>query len=461
MKTAESDLLTLRPWEFVQLEDEEQQESEQHLELSLFRHQKEFVDDTTTEEIALVGGFGCGKTEAFINKAISLAALCAGKLTADGKGLLIEPNETQLQMLLRPRFEAILDDLHIPYSLKLGNPRTVFTLHFDAGDVPIVLMPAGAGAANFRGLQCAFVGVDEADTIDPDKLWDLWVSLSSRMRGCVDTKYPHYQMFVTTTPEGFGFCYEHWVADLEEEPELEKKRRLIRGKTKWNPKLPDGYIDNLKAQYPKNLLSAYLEGEFVNLEGNVVYGEFDRQLNGTTRTLDTFQSRQPIHIGIDFNVYKMCAVVVMIEGIKAYAVDEITGQKNTKSLIKEIKERYAGRRIFVYPDAAGRQQTSNADASNIQLLQDAGFTVLANSRNPRVSNRVASVNTMLCNAKDERRLFINVKKCPVLVKSLEQQKYRNGEPDKKSDLDHPNDALGYFIWYRYPLLDKPTATVYR
>jgi len=452
---------TYKPWEIEQFADDSiADQSQSFLEIELLLHQQLFVDDTTTREVALVGGFGCGKTEALIYKALTLSALCAGKLKDDGIGLLIEPNDTQVRQLLRPRFESIVNSLNIPYTVK-NSPRLIYTLEFEEGDVPILMMPAGSGADSFRGFQCAFVGVDEADTLDSDNLWELWISLSSRMRGCTDVNYEHYQLFATTTPEGYGFCYQNWVSDLDERPELSSSRKLIKGKTKWNPFLPSDYISNLEARYPKNLLSSYLEGEFVNLEGNIVYVEFDRVLNSTDRTIADFDPNSILHIGVDFNNNKTCGIVNIIENNCVYTVDEITSQKNTKALIEEIEERYPDRMIYIYPDAAGRQNTTNADQSNLQMLKETRFKVFANAKNPRVSNRIASVNAMYCNAKDERKAFINVKKCPVFIKSIEQQKYKNGEPDKKHDLDHPADAHGYFIWYRFPITGRSTGTIYR
>lgn len=449
----------LKPWEQIDPVIQHT-ESKTEIELELLRHQQEFVDDTTTREIALVGGFGCGKTEALIYKALTLSALCAGNLKDDGIGLLIEPNDTQVRQLLRPRFESICNQLEIPFTVK-NSPRLIYTLEFEAGDVPILMMPAGSGADSFRGFQCAFVGVDEADTLDSDTLWDLWISLSSRMRGCIDVNYQHYQLFATTTPEGYGFCYQNWVSDLDERPELSVSRKLIKGKTKWNPFLPSDYISNLEARYPKNLLASYLEGEFVNLEGNIVYVEFDRNLNTTDRTLSDFAPNAILHIGVDFNNNKTCGVVNVIEGGLVYTVDEMTSQKNTRALCEEIHSRFPGRMIYIYPDASGRQHTANADQSNIQILKEAGFQVYAHAKNPRVSNRVASANAMFCNAKNERRWFVNIKKCPVLVKSLEQQKYKNGEPEKKNDIDHCPDAQTYMIWYRFPITGNNTGVVYR
>jgi hypothetical protein len=41
------------------------------------------------------------------------------------------------------------------------------------------------------------------------------------------------------------------------------------------------------------------------------------------------------------------------------------------------------------------------------------------------------------------------------VESLEKQAYdKNGEPDKKGGFDHIVDAAGYFIAYRYPLVNN-------
>ena len=87
----------------------------------------------------------------------------------------------------------------------------------------------------------------------------------------------------------------------------------------------------------------------------------------------------------------------------------------------------------------------------------AGFTVVVPSRNPLVKERVMSVNGLVLNGEGRRALRINVAKAPTLVKCLEQQIYDdNGQPDKDSDVDHAPDALGYFVYARWPIV-KPTV----
>ena len=45
-----------------------------------------------------------------------------------------------------------------------------------------------------------------------------------------------------------------------------------------------------------------------------------------------------------------------------------------------------------------------------------------------------------------------------MANCLEQQAYRNGEPDKTSGNDHQNDATTYPIAYEMPII-KPVSAV--
>ena len=65
------------------------------------------------------------------------------------------------------------------------------------------------------------------------------------------------------------------------------------------------YIENLENSYPSNLIKAYLNGEFVNLESGQVYVDFDPTLNDTKEEL--YNDNETVHIGLDFNVNHMSA----------------------------------------------------------------------------------------------------------------------------------------------------------
>jgi len=93
---------------------------------------------------------------------------------------------------------------------------------------------------------------------------------------------------VGTTPEGFRFVYEKWKKNPTE------SYQLIKAPTYSNPHLPDGYIQSLRETYPTHLLSAYIEGDFVNLTSGSVYMNWDRALNGT---LSEANKSETLHIG--------------------------------------------------------------------------------------------------------------------------------------------------------------------
>lgn len=448
----------------------------------LLRHQKKFISNTHNRFVGLVGGYGSGKTRAFLYKAIQLASLNVGYT-----GLLCEPTNTMLYDVLIPEFEALLEENGIKYEYK-QTPRPQFILYFADGQSTIKLRSA-ENYGRLHGMNIAWFGVDEIDTAfnrKKEKILTMWRAIIARMRA----GGPCAQGFVCSTPEGFGFLYEFFVKEVEE-AELQGKtldRCMIKAKTVDNPHLDPEYIESLMSQYPPNLLRAYLEGEFVNLNTATVYDAFDRIANNSAVTLESFEDdmgmglympanipqtmnmdalhklhlqsqklaaakRTPIHIGMDFNVGKCAAVIHVIDGIGPIAVDEINGMKNTDEMVKEIKNRYPGRQVNVYPDSSGKSEKSNSSATDINILKGAGFNVEYPNKNPPVVDRINSMNAMFCNGNGDRRYRVNVAKCPVYTAALEQQTYDNhGKPDKQHDSDHPNDAGGYFIWKKFPLV---------
>lgn len=114
----------------------------------------------------------------------------------------------------------------------------------------------------------------------------------------------------------------------------------------------------------------------------------------------------------------------------------------------------------MYPDASGGSRKSvNASETDIALLRAAGFSVVATAANPPVKDRINAMNAMFCNAQGERRYLVNAETCPTYADHLEQQVWNDqGEPDKSAGNDHTNDAAGYYIHSKFPLI-KPALTL--
>lgn len=385
------------------------------------------------------GGFGSGKTYAAILRAVSLKSQCIGQ----NVGYYL-PTYGLVNDIAFPRFAEVLDSFGVQCRM-VKSPD------------PYIEVPDWKGRFIFRtmdnpariiGYEVAHSICDELDTLTADKARDAWNKIIARNRqkcGMANS------VAVATTPEGFRFVYDRW----QKNPTPDYV--LYRARTEDNAAhLPDGYIASLRETYPSNLLAAYLEGEFVNLTAGSVYAEFDRALNTSAETV---QDGETLHIGMDFNVTRMAAVVHVLRGADPHAVGELVDVFDTPAMIALIKDKYRGHSIMVYPDASGGSRRSvMASESDLSLLKAAGFRVCVNSVNPAVKDRVLSVNAML-NKDGKRRYKVNPQTCPHLVESLEKQAYdKNGEPDKTAGFDHVIDATGYFISYKFPIV-KRTATV--
>jgi len=302
------------------------------------------------------------------------------------------------------------------------------------------------------GFQVGDAFLDEFDTLTSDRAKLVWRKILARAR----KKYPKgknktNQLWISTTPEGFKETYRLF------EKERKPGYRLIKAPTRSNPHLPDDYIQTLVDTYPDELIDAYLEGEFVNLTAGTVYWAFDRRLSHKTETIGR---REPLHIGMDFNVYHMAATVHVKRDYGACAVNELTEIRDTPDMIEAIKETYDKQTIFVYPDATGKSASSkSADSSDHKLLKAAGFRVRTREANPLIRDRVNSVNTGYA----KQYIYVDTDKCPELTDALEQQTYdRNGQPDKSEGLDHILDSHGYFVDHNYsirkPKLDYKHAS---
>ena len=382
---------------------------------------------------AFVGGFGSGKTEALIARAI------IGKMAhPDNDRAFYEPTYDLIRMIAWPRFEEMLTSMNIPYRLT-RHPHNVLQIDgcgqiiFRSMDTP----------ARIIGYEVGDSDVDELDTLKRDDAADVWRRILSRNR---QSKDGQNTAAVATTPEGFRFVYETWAQ--KQPPGYE----LIKAPTYSNPHLPEDYVQSLRDVYPANLLNAYLEGEFVNLTSGSIYTAFTRDKCNTSITEE---NGEPLFIGMDFNVGNMSAVVHIKRDGKPIAVAEITGANDTPDMIEVIKSRYSGRSISVYPDASGGSRRSvNAAVTDISELRSAGFNIRAPRANPPVRDRINCMNAAFKNG-----YKVNVDRCPTYTDCLEQQPYaKNGEPDKTLGLDHLPDAGGYFINHDYPII-KPATQI--
>ena len=289
---------------------------------------------------------------------------------------------------------------------------------------------------SLRGIGLDFLVMDEFADISPVAWYEVLRPTLSDTQG--------HALFCGT-PRGFG----NWGYDMYIKGQSDKEWQSFKFTTLEGLQVPQQEIDQARDDLDERTFQQEYMASFVNYAG-MIYYNFDRNKNIIEHYENTYKT---LHIGLDFNVDPMCAVVSIIENDIIYVIDEIQiWSSNTNEMVEEIKRRYKNKSI-IYPDPSARQRkTSAGGLTDLAILKNAGFEVKTRSTAPLVRDRINSVNAKLKNAKGINSLYI-LKSCKNVIKSIERQIYKEGThiPDKDSGYDHFNDALGYMIEYNYPL----------
>jgi predicted phage terminase large subunit-like protein len=200
--------------------------------------------------IAMVAGYGAGKTKALIYRIIN-------RLVGNVSLAYYLPTFDHVRTIGWPRLLEQLESLGATVKTNLSYPK--------------VMVP-GYGEVLFRsmdrperivGYEVADSFFDELDTLSTEKAEQVWIKAMARNRARRPDGRPN-TMAVATTPEGFRFCYAKWGRDPQ------PGYTLFRAKTVDNPYLDMAYVEGLRSAYPSAILQAYLNGEFVNLSGGLI-----------------------------------------------------------------------------------------------------------------------------------------------------------------------------------------------
>tara|TARA_R100000541_G_scaffold25915_3_gene35488 strand:+ start:1268 stop:2506 length:1239 start_codon:yes stop_codon:yes gene_type:complete len=404
------------------------------IDIPLTAPQKTFCQ-TSEPFPAIIGGLGSGKSRGGTMRAIL-------KLL-ENKGANIGyymPSYDLLKLRAMPGVEEDLESLGLPFNVN----KTDYSISV-----------VGYGKIIFRSYdrperivayETSDSIVDELDTLPREKAALVWRKITERNRQKKKNGQPNTIACVTTPDQGFsGFIYEKWY---------KKKQagyQVIKAPTYSNPYLPDGYIEQIRANYDPLLADMYIEGEIVNLSDKKVYHFFDRKEHHSDRVrLDGDR----LYITIDFNIGGCCSNVFVIDGDTPIAVDEFVSH-DTYDFVNRLTK-YKNHNLTVYPDASGKANKTNATATDIDIINRAGFATDAPDSNPFVRDRINCLNSKI--SKDE--FLVNTHLCPELTIALEQQGYNDkGEPEKFNDhpaIDDWVDGTGYFINRRFPI-HKPIA----
>ena len=300
------------------------------------------------------------------------------------------------------------------------------------------------------------VGLDDPNNLRGSGLWffvgDEWDDARDEVwpeviRPMLSTAGGH-ALFIGS-PKGFAKIYEGFIAG---QPGGEPDTKSWSYTTAQGGNVSPEEIEAARRTLDARTFRQEYEASFENFAGRVYYA-FDRRTSIRARAVDLMK---PLHIGMDFNINPMSATVWQEEGPDLYQVDEIViPTSNTDEMADEIARRYGAvgdlKRITIYPDPAGAQRRTSAQGkTDISILRDRGFSVLAMSSHPLVRDRINCVNAKFQTSDGKQHAFVDPR-CVKSIEAYEKLAYKEGtsEPDKDSGYDHLPDSAGYYIFAKF------------
>lgn len=413
---------------------------------NLLPRQLDFVMDARKHP-GFVGGYGAGKTRGFVMRALRELQLNHGVMSRRTPGVLMEPTYPMTRDILLPELEYWFDALGWPYEFNKTEKRLT------VGDWGHLLLLSAENYTRHVGYNLCFFGVDEIDTINRGKAEQMWRVMCSRLRvnGSTGTG------FVSGTPEGFGFMYDHWDGSGNSGRPDRDLYGLTRASARDNRHLPPEFVPGLMQSYDDKLARAYIDGHFVNLSGVTAAYQFDRAIH--------VQDREPSPrrwIGMDFNVDPLTAIVwseYVDESIHAEREFVLRGNEaRTETMARMLREAYPSVRD-IYPDPAGRARRTSGNSDH-QILRECGFNVIAHAAHPAVRDRLAALNRKLKDANGKVWLTV-APSCSGLIADLEQCTLdSSGELDKSDKKrTHLLDACSYGIEYKWPVSGRAIHSI--
>lgn len=384
--------------------------------------------------ICVVAGRRFGKTH------LSIRQLCYHAKEPDRNVWYVAPTYKQAKQIVWRKLKHKLQDLR--WAKKINESE--LTIELKNGS--LISLKGADNADSLRGVGLDYLILDEFADIDPEAWYEvLRPTLADKEGGA---------LFIGT-PKGIG----NWAHDIYNMPtENPDQWASYQYTTIDGGNVKPEEIEAARRDLDERTFRQEFLATFETYAGRIYYS-FERKDN-----VLTIEEVKPdvLHIGIDFNIDPMSAVIAVRLKDTLYVIDEIRMfSSNTQELVAEIKARYPTSKIWAYPDPASRQRkTSAGGATDLTILQNAGFVVKCPTSHTPVRDRINAVNSRLCDSTGIRHLFI-APNCKYTIEGLERQTYKEGttQPDKDSGYDHQMDALGYMVDYQFPIRKDTPAYV--
>ena len=390
---------------------------------------------------SFVSGIGAGKT---FSGAVEILRMPPGSV-----GLVAAPTYRMLADATIATMKDIFGDLIVEYVKSDMTMRLV--------DDKKILLRSADDPEKLRGPNLGWFWLDEGAMMPP-LAWKIMVGRLRLQPG---------RAWVTTTPRGkANWVYINFVRDGR--PDLFE---TIQCNTRSNIYLPEFFLEQLEAQYTGAWREQEFEGQFVDFNQNAAYEQFKRKINVRKGVFEEFYNpRQPIMLGCDFNIARMCWPIIQItvEGQPVVITEvEETGRTNVHEMCGLLKKRFPSHPggIHFYGDATGQGGSSQTGFSHYDLIEaemrnhTSDIEFFLPRSNPVPRDRILTVNDVLRGTGLWQPLLIDEEECPIFIEDLESvvlnetgmdvEKVKSAD-DERYLLTHATDGFGYWASVEAP-----------
>lgn len=394
---------------------------------------------------ALIAGYGSGKTLIGAKRAIALALH-----NAPSPHLVVSPSYKMAKRTVIPTIEALLSgkkSIHPDLWFKYHKTDHEFKIKW-RGRKAFIWVASGDDPDSLRGPNIGSGWIDEPFIQEESVL----TQLIARVR---DPDSKRLEIGLTGTPESLNWGYD--ICEGERKSDFDVG--IVHASTRSNLTLGNSYVSRLEGALTDVAAEAYISGNFINLTTGRIYYGFLKSRN----VIELPDPGIEYHVGMDFNVDPMAAIVFWVSGNHAHIVDEIElPNADTEYMCKYLRDTYTFNKDHpqkglcrihkVFPDATGRARKTSATGGNtdFKIIENNGFLLDAPPSNPPIRDRENCVNGKL-NPKVGKATLTISPRCKRLISYLEKYTQENKNKPSYKKMSHLLDSLGYPMHRIFPI----------
>lgn len=391
----------------------------------------------------LDGGFGSGKTLCGAAESIALSMGADKNLGLVGRATYPELRDTTRRELLEFPVEWEGKEMPLIASPLVSSfNKAENTLTFRNGS-QIIFRALEDSFDKVKSLNLGWFWVDEGSEITRE----MWLGLIGRCR----RKGFRHTGFITTNPEGRDWLWQDFWARPD------KDHFAVTVTSYENTYLPDGYVENLKQQFPEEWIKRYVFGSRESFEG-LIYKDFK---DSPPHVVDEFEIPKDWYrfIGLDHGYRNPTCVLWGAVDFRGdlWIYDEFYAAGKLVSEIAEvIKTKNYHQKIQQYLiDPSCKNRNGITGKSVMDEFADCGLHFIPANNDVRAGiNHLQEYIKLDKNGKPKIKVF---RKCTKLREEFQTYRWRDLRPSAKQDApekplkkeDHAIDACRYMTIYVY------------